>query len=57
MPINSTQDAKEDLMIGEDGTKLVGQEAQMTNRALQEYKRKKHRLMKNRRVFGDKNIA
>ena len=47
----------DDLMIGEDGTKLVGQEAQMTNRALQEYKQKKHRLMKNRRVFGDKNIA
>ena len=45
------------FIISEDGTKLVGQEAQITQKALQDYKRKKHRLMKNRRVFGDNKIA
>ena len=48
---------KEKFIVSEDGTKLIGQEAQITQRALQEYKRKKNRLMKNRRVFGDSKIA
>ena len=29
----------------------------MTQQALEDYKRKKNRLMKNKRVFGDQNIA
>ena len=44
-------------MYSEDGTRLAGREAVMTHLAVEDYKKKKRRLMKTTRVFGDSKIA
>lgn len=44
-------------VFSEDGTKMNGEEALLTHRAVEDYKKKKNHLMKNLRVFGDSKIA